>query len=108
MSEPTPTPAAAQGQQIQLQIREEKAHTVYSNMAAIRGTHTAEEIIIDLGITAPNPERQDAMVMDVNTRVVMNYFSAKRLALQLSQIVQRYEQQFGPLELDPRRRVKQG
>ena len=31
-----------------------------------------------------------------------------KLALQLSQIVQRYEQQFGPIELDVRRRLRQG
>ncbi len=48
------------------------------------------------------------MVMEVTTRVAMNYFAAKRLALALSQAVQRYEQQFGPIELDPRRRFKQG
>ena len=34
----------------------------------------------------------------------MNYYSAKRLALTLGQIIRRYEQQFGELELDVTKR----
>lgn len=112
MTEPNPaqpqTPGQPQQQQIQVQVREDKAHTSYSNMWTVRPTHSAEEIIIDFGVAVPSPERQDAMVLDVQSRIILNYFSAKRLALQLSQIVQRYEQQFGPIELDVRRRLKQG
>jgi hypothetical protein len=106
MTEPnTPQP---QQQQIQVQVRDDKATTVYSNMVNIRPTHTAEEVILDFGVAVMSPERQDAMLLDVQSRVVINYFSAKRLALQLSQIVQRYEQQFGQIELNPHKRQRQG
>jgi hypothetical protein len=97
-----------QVQQMQVQLREDKAHTVYSNVCRLFGGPNAEELIVDFAITTPAPDRQDVMNMDVSARVIMNYFAAKRLALALSQAVQRYEQQFGAIELDPRKRFKQG
>ena len=45
--------------------------------------------------------------MEVSARVVMSVYAAKTLALRLSQTVQRYEQQFGTVELDIRKRLKQ-
>lgn len=113
MSEGTPTPvtgtpAAGQPQQIQVQVREDKSHTIYANTVMVRPTHTAEEIILEFGMAIPSPERQDLMTLDLGAKIVVNYYSAKKLALQLSQVVQRYEQQFGTLELDVRRRFKQG
>lgn len=98
----------AQPQQIQVTVRDDKAQTSYSNMWTVRPTPSAEEIVIDFGVAVPNPERQDQMTLDVSSRIILNYYRAKLLALQLSQIVQRYEQQFGTLELDLRRRFKQG
>jgi hypothetical protein len=99
--------AQPQQQQMQVQLREDKAHVVYSNVCRLFGGPNAEELVVDFAITTPAPDRQDVMNMDVNARVIMNYFAAKRLALALSQAVQRYEQQFGAIELDPRRRLKQ-
>jgi hypothetical protein len=36
----------------------------------------------------------------------MNYYSAKRLAITLSQLIRRHEEQFGELELDVAKRRK--
>ncbi len=107
MTEPAAQPGQ-QGQQMQVQVREDKVNTVYSNMVRLLGGPNAEELLLDFTVMTPSSERPEVMVMEVNTRVAMNYFAAKRLALALSQAVQRYEQQFGPIELDPRRRLKQG
>ncbi len=106
MTEPASQPAQP-GQQMQVQVREDKVHTVYSNMVRLLGGPNAEELLLDFTVMTPSSDRPEVMVMEVNTRVAMNYFAAKRLALALSQAVQRYEQQFGPIELDPRRRLKQ-
>ena len=92
-------------QQMQVHIRDEKAHIVYSNVCRVGAT--PEEIFVDFAINLQQQESPNVAVMDINTRVLMNFYSAKRLALALSQAVQRYEQTFGQLELDPRRRVKQ-
>jgi hypothetical protein len=103
-----PAAGQPQGQQMQVQVKDDKVTTVYSNMVRIFGGPNAEELILDFTMMTPSPQQAETMVMEVSTRVAMNYFAAKRLALALSQAVQRYEQQFGPIELDPRRRLKQG
>ena len=38
--------------------------------------------------------------------MVMNYYSAKRLAITLSQLIRRHEDEFGELELDVSKRRK--
>lgn len=105
MSEPQNPQGQPQPQQMQVHIREDKATTVYSNVCRVGAT--PEEIFVDFAINLQQQDAQGVAVMDVNTRVLMNFYSAKRLALALSQAVQRYEQTFGVLELDPRRRLKQ-
>ena len=93
-----------QPQQVQVQIKDDKAVTVYSNICRVGGT--PEEIFVDFATNLQNPENPNVAIMEVGARVLMNYYSAKRLALMLSQVVQRHEQAYGALELDPRRRVK--
>ena len=90
------------GGQVNVQFRENKLETVYSNFARLAGTH--EEICVDFGVNMQSGENPTMAVIDLNTRVVMSFYSAKRLALQLSHAVQRYEQVYGPLHLDPRQR----
>ncbi len=102
MTEPN-VQAGGQTQQIQVQIKEDKMNTVYSNVCRVGGT--PEELFVDFAVNLQSGE--NTTIMDVNTRVLMNFYAAKRLALALSQAVQRYEQQFGAIELDPRRRFKQ-
>ena len=93
--------------QVQVQVREDKMHTVFSNYSGVGITPNAEEVFLNVGIIQQDPTKNDAMIMDLSTRVYMSTYAAKKLALQLSQVIQRYEQQFGPIELDVRRRLKQ-
>jgi hypothetical protein len=63
-----------------------------------------EEVVIDFGLLVPNqqnPQQQNAKLSD---RVVLNYYNAKRLAMTLNATITRYEQTFGPLELDAGKR----
>ena len=99
---------APQQHQVQVQVREDKMHTIYSNVSGVRISPNAEEGLLDIGLIQQDPTKNDAMIMDISTRVYMSAYAAKKLALALSQVVQRYEQQFGSIELDPRRRLKQG
>ncbi len=111
MSETNPLigqqPGAAQ-QQVQVSLREEKAAHFYSNVSRVAMGPQAEEVMLDLGTMTHDSAKPEALVMDINARVYMSVFAAKKLALTLSQAVQRYEQQFGPVELDIRRRFKTG
>jgi hypothetical protein len=110
MSETNPQlgPQGQQPQQVQVSVREDKAQHIYSNVSRVAMGPQLEEVILDLGTIQHDSARAESLTMDITTRVYMSPFAAKKLALTLSQAVQRYEQQFGPVELDVRRRFKQG
>jgi len=96
-------------QQVRIRIDEQTLQTSYAN--AFRTNGTAEEVILDFGLnlveSMPQGE-QPQVVFRLNQRVVMNYYSAKRLALALGQAVRRHEEQFGEIELDMSKRRKAG
>jgi hypothetical protein len=96
-------------QSVQLRIDETQMSTRYAN--AFRTNATAEEIILDFGLNLPNPAAppgQPEILFRVTDRVVLNYYSAKRLALTLTQVIRRYEDQFGELELNVANRQRSG
>jgi hypothetical protein len=111
MSEVNPqvgqTGAGAQPQQVQVSVREDKATTSYANMTRVTMGPQAEEVIVEMGLMMHDASRQEGLTMDISSRVVMSVYAAKKMALMLSQAIQRYEQQFGPVELDIRKRLKQ-
>ncbi len=96
--------------QVRLQIDERNMQTSYAN--AFRTNGTAEEVMLDFGLNLVNPpakqQDQPEIIFRVNDRVIMNYYSAKRLAITLSQLIRRHEEQFGELEMDVAKRRKNG
>jgi len=109
---PADEPASGQAQPGQQQIRLRMDHremsTSYANMVM---THSMpNEVLLDFGLNlvAPSaqPDSQPEMIFKVNDRIIMNYYSAKQLAITLSQVIRRHEEQFGELELDVSRRRK--
>ena len=94
--------------QVNLKVDERSMGTNYAN--AFRTNGTAEEVILDFGlnlVTQPTAQQQQPeIVFKVNERVILNYYSAKRLAITLSQVIRRHEEQFGELELDVAQRRK--
>ena len=92
--------------QIQVSIDERNLKTSYSN--GFRTAATAEEVVLDFGFNhaqITNPKKGEGkIVFHANERIIMNYYSAKRLAIALGQIIRRYEQKFGELELNAARR----
>jgi hypothetical protein len=82
--------------------------TCYAN--AFRTNGTAEEIMLDFGLNLINPagqqQNQPQIIFKIGERVILNYYSAKRLAITLSQIIRRHEEQFGQLELDVAKRQR--
>ena len=96
------------GQQVRLRIDERNMRTSYAN--AFRTNGTAEEVMVDFGLNllgqAGADEKMPEIVFQVNERVVLNYYSAKRLAIALGQLIRRHEDQFGELELDVSKRAK--
>lgn len=92
------------GQQVQLRIDEQKMQSCYAN--AFRSNGLAEEVVVDFGFNIPTGGNPPQILFQVANRVVLNYYSAKRLAITLGQIVRQHESQFGELELDVAKRRK--
>jgi len=103
----TPVGATTGGQppNVQVLLDERELRTIYTNAYRI---HTAaEEVVIDLGFNMPNPNQQQGqqqLLFKVTDRVIMSYGAAKRLTLSLTQLIKRYEQQFGEIPVSPGRR----
>jgi hypothetical protein len=100
-----PTQAAQPVAGTDFPIERSQPPTVYANFARV--SVTPEELILDLGLnTQMTPDANNPI--RISQRVVMNYFTAKRLAVALQQVVQQYETTYGPLELDFEKRMVPG
>lgn len=74
----------------------------YANFARVTGS--PEELILDFGLN-PQPFGAQSQPIQIQRRLVLNFFTAKRLLAALSMAVQRHEQAFGVLETDVNKRV---
>jgi len=95
-------PAAQAPQQVQVQVDDSGALCCYSNFCRVTGS--PEELIIDFGLN-PQPTGVPQNPIKVSQRIVVNFYTAKRLLAALSMSVQRHEQVFGVLETDVSKRV---
>jgi len=98
--------AAAQQQQqqsIQVQVKDEDAIACYANFCRVTGS--PEELIVDFGLN-PQPVGIPKDPIFVKQRVIMNFFTAKRLLGALQMSVQRHEAVFGVLETDIQKRLR--
>lgn len=92
-----------QQQQVTIELDDTTVEAIYANL--VRVSSTPEEVILDLALN-PNPVATQSMRIRVSQRVILNHFTAKRLAALLAATVQRHEQMFGVLETDVRKRVR--
>jgi len=99
----TPAPAP-EAQQVQMQVpsEPENLQPIYANFARVTGS--PEELVLDFGLN-PQPFGGPTIPVKVSERLVMNYYTAKRLWAALGMALQRHEQAFGVLETDVNKRV---
>ncbi|MBL8889068.1 MAG: DUF3467 domain-containing protein [Planctomycetaceae bacterium] len=83
-------------------INDSKLTCSYSNFCRVTGS--PEELIIDFGLNS-QPMNGDAQNVEITQRVVLNFFTAKRLLHAMHMAVSRHEQVFGELETDIQKRV---
>ena len=89
----------------QLQVDDLKAVSSYANFCRVTGT--PEELIVDFGLNSqPVGIPTDPIV--VTQRIILNYYTAKRLLAALQMSVQRHESVFGVLETDVQKRIAPG
>jgi hypothetical protein len=101
-----PTNPEGHGQaaaQPEIALNDRDAHTAYSNFARV--TATPEEVIIDFALN-PNPFGHGKQEVVVTQRLIMNFYTAKRLCRALLATLQRHESAFGAIELDVQRRAQ--
>ena len=99
-------PAAApaqQAQQVQINVDDSHVTALYANFCRVTGS--PEELIIDFGLN-PQPVGIPKDPIHVTQRVIVNYYTAKRLLHALSLSIQRHESVFGVLETDIQKRLK--
>ena len=97
---PSHNPPVEEGQRLELDDSEVEA--LYANVCRV--SSTPEEVIMDLALN-PNPLINQTQSLRVSQRVILNHYTAKRLAMLLIATVQRHEQVFGLLETDYRKRL---
>ena len=103
-----PTPAApaapeAQGQPPSFSVDTTGLSTAYANFCRVTGT--PEELVLDFGLNTqmtPVP----AEPVKLTHRLVVNYFTAKRLLGAMHMAVQQHENVYGVLETDIQKRVR--
>lgn len=104
-----PAPAAAaqtQAQQpVQVQVEDDNAMATYANFCRVTGS--PEELIVDFGLN-PQPIGVPKDPIQVKQRIIVNFFTAKRLLAALQMSVARHESVFGVLETDINKRVRPG
>ncbi len=89
-------------EQVELKVNDDSVICSYSNFCRVTGS--PEELIIDFGLN-PNGFRIPRNPINIKQRIVVNYFTAKRLLAALSMSVQNHERVFGVLETDVNKRV---
>lgn len=78
------------GQQLNIELSEEVAEGIYSNLAII--SHTNSEFVADFLRILPNVPKAK-----VKSRIVLTPSHAKRLWKALGENLKKYEAQFGPI-----------
>jgi uncharacterized protein DUF3467 len=106
MAEQTPgastEPERSAGQAQQPVIEPDSLEPLYANFVRVAGL--PEELVLDFGLN-PQPFGASPAPVKVSQRMVMNYYTAKRLWLALGAFLQRHEQAFGAVEIDVAKRV---
>ena len=105
MADETPAEGQQRGGQVAIELVDDDVDALYANLCRV--SSTPEEVILDLALN-PQPVGQGNVKLKVSQRVILNHYTAKRLAALLAATVQRHEQAFGTLETDVRKRVQPG
>lgn len=95
----------AENEQKQTPIQVDESNTVSSYANFIRVTGSPEELIVDFGMNA-QPMGSNDKPVEIAQRIVLNFYTAKRLLHALHVSVQRHEDVFGKIETDIQKRVQ--
>ena len=92
-----------QAQRNEVKFDDSKVFASYANFCRVTGT--PEELIIDFGLNN-QPMGVPTESIPIAQRLIVNFFTAKRLLAALNMSIQRHEAAFGVLETDVQKRVQ--
>jgi hypothetical protein len=75
-----------------------KLKTSYANVCNV--TSTREEVTLLFGTNQAWHAGQEELTVELNERIILSPFAAKRLLLLLTSVVNQYEQRFGQLSIE--------
>jgi len=102
-SAPQPQSQTGTPQRTTVTVNDTEALTMYANFCRVTGT--PEELIVDFGLNA-QPVGSQTHPIKINQRIIVNFYTAKRLLAALQMSIQRHEATFGVLETDIQKRMK--
>ena len=104
-TDPASGDAARSAPAARTEVKFDDSRTIacYANFCRVTGT--PEELIIDFGLNN-QPMGTPTEPIQISQRIIVNFFTAKRLLGALSMSVQRHESAFGVLETDVQKRVQ--
>ena len=80
--------------------------TNYANFARVTGT--AEELVLDFGLNTQMSPVPGGEPIKLTHRLVLNFYTAKRLLAALHMAVQQHENVYGVVEVDIQKRMRSG
>lgn len=91
-------------QQIQIPVDASDMSSAYANFFRVTGT--PEELVLDFGLNTQQMTTTGPEAVKLTHRLVMSFYTAKRLLGALQWAVNRFEQNFGVLETDFQKRMR--
>lgn len=92
--EPTGQQAGAGEERRKIQVRDRGVATTYSNFFTV--TAGQDAILMNFGSQFGAPD-----MVQIEDKVVLSPRNAKRLAISVGQIIRRYEEQYGEIDISP-------
>jgi len=99
----TETPLDRASSPVFIAVDDSHVAAFYANMSRITGS--PEEVVMDFGLN-PDPIDTGSRRIRIFLKIVISFFTAKRLIHALSSAIQRHENVFGEVITDIQRRVK--
>lgn len=91
-------------QQVQIPVDATGLNALYANFFRVTGT--PEELILDFGLNTQQMTPSGPETVKLSHRLVLSFYTAKRLLGALQWAVNRYENNFGVLETDFQKRLR--
>ena len=92
----SPTATDASGQQVKVRWNTSGLKSGYANFC--NATSTREEVVLNFGVNHNWERAPQEMEIDLEHRVVLSPFAAKRLNQLLSKLITEYEARYGELK----------